>query len=115
MSFFKQEPPPPPPSTVIGPKTKFEGDLSSKNAVEINGSAVGKITTLAGAAVAGRAEGTLACATLLASGSLKGDLNVASLAAFSPTASWEGGSLVSGALKVERGARLNGKLGGPSR
>ncbi len=115
MSFFKRETPPPPPSTVIGPKTRFEGDISSKNAVEVAGEAKGKISTTGNISVAGHTEGTLACGTLLSHGSLKGDLNVASVACFSSTAAWEGGALVCGALKVAPGARLNGKLGGPSR
>ena len=100
---------------MIGPKTRFEGEVSSKNAVEVAGEVKGEITTQGRVTVTGRAEGKMVCGSFSASGSVKGDLNVASTALFSSTAAWEGGALVFGRLKVAPGARLNGRLGGPSR
>ncbi len=110
MSFFKPKPPPPPPPrTILGPRTRVEGDLVCKRDVELWGRHTGRISTEGTFAVArsGKLEGPATCACLTLEGEVRGDLAVSGRAAFLAGSSWAG-VLSCGRLVVQSGARLVG-------
>lgn len=112
MAFFKKEPPPPPPQTVIGSKTALKGALSSRSDTRVHGvvegpvSCASTLTVEAGASV----RGEITCNSLDCGGAAAGRACVAGLAAFGPSASWDG-DLHAARLKVTSGARIVGTLG----
>lgn len=112
MAFFKKDPPPPPPQTVIGSKTTLTGALSSRSDAWVRGvlegpvSCAGTLTVETG----GRVSGEITCQSLDCGGSAAGRCCVAGLAAFGPSASWDG-ELFATRLNVAKGARIVGKLG----
>lgn len=116
MPFFKSKPQAPPPMTVLGPKTRVEGELATKKDVELHGKVVGKVKTegtvriLPGALL----EGTAACADLVAEGSLQGELDATRLVRVLPGGRLAG-TLSYSSLSVAPGGLVEGTLKGPKR
>lgn len=111
MSFFQSKPAPPPPQTVLGPKTRFEGEVATKRDLEIfgkvNGSAKteGSLTVQPGATF----EGTAACAVFEGKGEVRGEVDATKATRFHPGASFTG-TVRYRALAIHPGAKVEGQF-----
>lgn len=114
MGFFAPKPQPPPPMTVIGSKTRFEGEVASKRDIELHGRVKGKIKTEGVLKIQKGAvlEGAAACAELVAEGTLQGELDATRIVRVLPGGKISG-TLAYRTLSVTPGGVVEGHLKGP--
>lgn len=95
----------------LGAATQYQGDLSFKGAVRIDGKFTGTITS-DGTLIVGqeaRIEGTIAVAVLVSNGTIIGEARMSQQSTFHKTARFEG-CLTTPALSVEEGAQIDGQI-----
>lgn len=95
----------------LGAATEYQGDLTFKGAVRIDGKFTGTIVS-DGTLIVGqdaKIEGTITVAVLVSNGNIKGEAKMSQQSIFHKTARFEG-RLTTPSLAVEEGAQLDGQI-----
>lgn len=110
MGWFQKSPPPPPPRSLLSERTSFEGEFEGAADLEIHGRLKGPVRCRGEITVArgARVEGEARARAFTLSGSYRGTVEAGG-AVFLPGADFQG-SLRCEKMRIERGARLAGRL-----
>jgi cytoskeletal protein CcmA (bactofilin family) len=110
MGWFRKPPPPPPPRSYLSERTSFEGQWEGKAALDIHGRLKGAVRCREEVSVdrGAKVEGEVRAEAFRLSGRFQGKAE-ASRAVFLEGARFEG-TLRCETLRVERGARLEGRV-----
>jgi cytoskeletal protein CcmA (bactofilin family) len=110
MGWFRKPPPPPPPRSSLSERTSFEGQWEGTAALEIHGRLKGAVRCREEVSVdqGARVEGEVRAEAFRLSGRFQGEVE-AGRAVFLEGSHFEG-TLRCETLRVERGARLEGRV-----